>query len=135
MEYPADSKTAFRVDQSQADFEREFFDQILKRDDRQPDVLRRQAELLARSGDYQSALPLDQRLAQMRPEDPVVHYNLACTLAMTDQASEAIVVLARALDLGYDDFAHIESDSDLDNLRDQPAFIELLQHYWLFDEE
>ena len=42
-------------------------------------------------------------------------------------AGEAIEALGRAIAQGYNDFAHIEADSDLDPLRDLPSFQELLR--------
>ena len=121
------SEKTFRPDLSQDDFDREFFDSILDRNNSNSDVLRRQAELLSRQGDHESALQLDRRLVQLHPNDPIVQYNVACSLAMTGQTQEAIEVLSRAIELGYRDFAHMEADADLDQLRDEPGFQELLR--------
>ena len=104
----------FRPDLSQDEFDREFFDRILQRNDSDSLVLRRQAELLARQGDHQSALKLDRRLVELHPDDPIVQYNAACSLAMTGCVAEAIRTLERAVELGYSDFAHMEVDADLD---------------------
>ena len=123
----------FRPDLSQDEFDREFFDSILERSDCNSDVLRRQAELLSRQGDHESALQLDRRLVEFHPNDPLVQYNVACSLAMTGQIREAIQVLTRTIELGYNDFAHIEADSDLDQLRDQPSFQELLRRHDIAD--
>lgn len=117
----------FRVDLTQDEFDLEFFGQILENSDDNLDVLRRQAELLARSGDYESALALDRRLVERCPRDPVVLYNFACSLSMTGQASAAIDILERAIARGYSDFAHIEADADLDPVRDLPGFHELMR--------
>jgi tetratricopeptide (TPR) repeat protein len=123
----------FRTNVSQDEFEREFFQSILERNDSHAEVLRRQAELLSRHGDHQGALRLDRRLVELHPDDPVVHYNAACSLAQTGHRSEAIRSLTRAIELGYDDFAHIEADADLDGLRDEPSFQELLRRHGLSD--
>ena len=111
---------------SQEDFDRLFFREIIARGCDNPDVLRRQAELLSCSGEYSSALDLDRTLAARYPEDRVVHYNLACSLSMTGHHCEALKALERAIELGYADFAHIEADSDLDPVRDLPGFHELM---------
>lgn len=121
----ADKK--FRPDLSQDEFDREFFDRILQRNDSDSLVLRRQAELLARQGDHKSALKLDRRLVELHPNDPIVQYNVACSLAMTGCVAEAIRALERAVELGYGDFAHMEVDADLDLLRDEPGFQQLLR--------
>ena len=91
------------------------------------------AELFARRGDYPEALRLDRKLTERFPQDHVARYNLACSLAMTGQIGQAISTLAKAIDLGYADFAHIETDSDLDVLRDEPSFNELLRRHGIGD--
>jgi tetratricopeptide (TPR) repeat protein len=117
----------FQIDLPQEDFDREFFGRVLQQGVSNTDVVRRQAELLARHGDYQGALRLDRLLIERHPSDPVAHYNLACSLSMNGQHALAVKALARAIDLGYGDFAHILADSDLDPLRDLPSFHELLR--------
>ena len=111
----------FRPNLSQDEFDREFFERVLKRNESNSDVLRRQAELLARQGDHHAALRLDRRLVELHPDDPIIQYNVACSLAMTGNVSEAISALERAIAVGYDDFAHMEADADLDLLRDEPG--------------
>lgn len=110
-------------------FDREFFGAILKRGSCNPDVLRRQAELVAHQGDYVAALELDRTLAARYPNDPVVHYNLTCSLSMTGHHREAVATLAKAIELGYADYAHIDADADLDPLRDLPSFQELMRRW------
>lgn len=117
---------SFRLDLTQDEFDRQFFGRVLTYGDSNTDVLRRQAELLSRASDHAAALLLDRRLAERCPEDPVVFYNLACSLSMTGHLREAIESLECAVELGYDDFAHIEADTDLDALRELPGFSELI---------
>lgn len=118
---------AFDPEVSSAAFESEFWGRILERQPYYEDVLRRQAEALAKAGEYPSLLPLDRRLVELRPSDPAVHYNLACTLSRLGQTTEAVSVLKMAIRLGYDDYGHIETDPDLDLLRDLPEFKALLR--------
>ena len=111
----------FVVDQSdsqnQIEFDIEFFRHVLRRNENNVDVLRRQVELLARSGQYAEALRLDFRLVQLRPDDVIARYNLACTLSMVGDVEEALSVLDQALALGYGDMGHLESDPDLEPVR------------------
>ena len=60
-------------------------------------VLDRQGELLTLKGDHQRALSIDLRLAQLRPHDCIVRYNLACSLALHGKSDEAIVQLREAM--------------------------------------
>ena len=113
---------SFNPELSAADFEMEFWGRVLDRQPYYHDVLRRQAEALARARRYQELLPIDRRVVELRPTSPVVHYNLACTLSRLEMIEEALSTLKLALELGYDDFGHIETDTDLDALRELPEF-------------
>ncbi|MCA9213332.1 MAG: hypothetical protein KDB27_09725 [Planctomycetales bacterium] len=117
------------VELPQDEFDSVFFQRVLERSSNNIDVLRRQAELLSRTDRYAEALELDQRLARILPNDQVVHYNLACSLCLNGQVGSAIVALQTAIELGYSDFARIESDPDLDLLRDEPEYVALIDKY------
>ena len=64
-------------DQSQLDFDLEFFDGVLRRHPEYLDVLRCQGQLLSRKGLHERALEIDRRVVQLGPQDAVAHYNLA----------------------------------------------------------
>lgn len=115
---------------SQLDFEIEFFDAILSIEPEYVDVLRCQGELLTRKGLHDRAVDVDRRLARLQPDDCVVHYNFACSLALGNHAREALEELRKAFEKGYDDFTYLETDNDLDNIRDKPEFGALLREYW-----
>ncbi len=83
-----------RFDLTQDEFDREFFTQVLRHGDSNLDVVRRLAELLARHGDYGGSLRLDQQLCERCPDEPLVFYNLACSLSMHGDHREAIDALA-----------------------------------------
>jgi tetratricopeptide (TPR) repeat protein len=123
---PARSR-AFDPDLSAGEFEMQFFDRVLQRHPLYVDVLRRQAENLSRAGRYPELLDLDRRLVEVRPQDPVIHYNLACTLSRMGDLTASIASLRSAIRLGYDDLGHIETDPDLDAVRDLPEFRALLK--------
>jgi hypothetical protein len=123
----AQTRDTFRLDLTQDEFDREFFGQVLQHGHSNPDILRRQAELLSRSGDYVGALELDRLLAKRCPTEPVVFYNLAWSLSMSGQQLASVAALAKAIDLGYHDFAHIESDPDLDSIRELESYAALMR--------
>ncbi len=117
------------VAQSQTDFEIDFFSSILQRNPDDIDALRRLGELFSRKGMYALAQQVDLHLATLCPDDCVVQYNLACSLARGGRVREALEALARALEQGYDDFEYLELDSDLDSLRDDPRYFDLIEQF------
>ncbi len=124
------SPVAQRGDPSQLDFEIDFFEAILTVEPEYVDVLRCQGELLTRKGLHNRAVEVDRRLARLQPEDCVVHYNFACSLALGNHARESLDELRKAFEKGYEDFSYLETDSDLDNIREKPEFKALLREYW-----
>ena len=103
-----------------------FFRGLLARDPQDTDVIEELADVLLQMGRTRDVIPLDQRLIELRPTDPDARYNLACSLARTGRNDEAVDALSRAILLGYDDLAHMESDPDLEGLRDHPDYRALL---------
>ncbi len=104
------------------EFEIAFYEGLLRR---RPDflqVLIVLAELYTRRSRHEEALRLDERLAALRPDDPVIHYNLACSRALLGRVEEALDALRRAVRLGYDDFDHMDKDPDLASLRRDPRY-------------
>lgn len=122
---PSARETVLR-NRRQAEFEMDFFGRILQRHPWYVDVLKRQAELLSCHGRRQEALACSQQLAVVLPQDPGVKYHLACTLARLGRRDDAFRALSQALELGFRDFEHLESDPDLDSLREHPKYQALL---------
>lgn len=54
-------------------------------------------------------------------------YNLACVYARLEMKEKAIETLRKAVDAGYDNFAHARKDYDLEILHDMPEFQELIK--------
>ena len=108
------------------DFEINFFRRLIKEDPNFVDALIPLAELYTRKGFHEKALELDLRLSKLRPEDPIVYYNLGCSFALVGKREEALQALKRSIQLGYDEFEHMKKDSDLKDLRDDPRFQALL---------
>ncbi|HEX5444241.1 MAG TPA: hypothetical protein VFW87_10450 [Pirellulales bacterium] len=107
-------------------FEIGFYRQILRRDPNNVDALRRQAKLLSDNGACRQALVLSRRLAALRPGDHGALYNLACNLVLTRRSDEALETLRNAILHGFNDLDQLRSDEDLDSLRDDPRFMEVL---------
>jgi tetratricopeptide (TPR) repeat protein len=117
------------ANQSQLDFELDFFSGVLERHPCYVDALRAHANNLTLKGRYAEGLQYDKRLVQLRPTDPLAHYNLACSYALLKRPDQAIKTLRRAIELGYRDFRYMREDRDLDSIRHDPRFRQLLREY------
>jgi len=116
-------------DQSQLDFELDFFGAILERNADYIDVLRVMGNNLTLKGRFAQGLQIDKRLVQLRPSDPLAHYNLACSYALLKRPEQSLKTLRRAVELGYRDFRYMKEDRDLDSIRHDPRFRQLLREF------
>jgi len=91
-----------------------------------PRALYMGAMSLSALGETEKARDWNTRALAMDPDDPSVLYNIACAFALEDQKREAIDTLRKAIDNGFGHWSWIEHDTDLDALRDEPGFLELL---------
>jgi Transglutaminase-like superfamily len=55
------------------------------------------------------------------------YYNFSCTYAIVNNKLEAIEYLKKAIDAGYINYSHIQMDRDLDNIRNENAFVKLIE--------
>jgi adenylate cyclase len=78
-------------------------------------------------GDSQRAIEWASRAYDAGADEPMVLYNVACTYALLGESEQALELLEKAVDLGWGDRAWLETDSDLDSLRDIPRFKFLLK--------
>src|SRR5262249_47005273 len=116
-------------DQSQLDFEVEFDSGILERKPDYVDVLRVMGNHLTLKGRYAQGLAIDRRLVQLRPQDALAYYNLACSYALLKRSDQALKTLRQAVELGYRDFRYMREDRDLESIRHDARFRQLLREY------
>ncbi|MEI8206474.1 MAG: hypothetical protein WCG03_06310 [Kiritimatiellales bacterium] len=110
--------------------ELEFLQAIARRLPEDTDVMRVLGDLYTRTGAYADGLRVDERLSRLCAEDPVVWYNLACSLALSDRADDAFDALSRAVELGYNDYDGMKKDPDLASLHGDARFESILE--WIY---
>ena len=115
--------------QSQLDFELEFFEAILRRHPDFIDVLRVHGNNLTLKGRFADGLKIDRRLVELRPQDPLAHYNLACSYSLLKKIDLALKALRQAIEFGYRDFRYMREDRDLDAVKSDPRFRQLLREF------
>ena len=104
------------------DIEIGFLEGVVRRAPDYVEALQLLGDDYTRRGKFTEGLHVDVQLAQLRPEDSLVHYNLACSYSLTGHFDEALAALERALDLGYRDFKWLARDPDLKSLRQSPLY-------------
>ncbi len=117
------------AERPQLDFELDFFQALLDQLPDYTDALQVLASNLTTKGLVKEGLKVDQRIVQLRPGDATAHYNLACRYALLRQPDLAIQTLKRAIELGYRDFLFMTQDRDLESIRKDPRFCDLLKKH------
>ncbi len=54
-----------------------------------------------------------------------IYYNLTCIYSLLDNKSSAINCFKKSIDAGYNNYGHVQLDTDLDNIRKEKEFIAL----------
>ncbi|OQX82626.1 MAG: hypothetical protein B6D53_04100 [Candidatus Omnitrophica bacterium 4484_49] len=115
--------------QENLDFEIEFLEKLLQKDPNYVDVLYILGELYTKKKQYQKALEIDLKLADLKPDDPIVFYNLACDYSLLNKKTLGLKALEKAFKLGYDDINYIFQDPDMKNLRESKRFQQVVNKY------
>ena len=84
------------------------------------------AQNLCCVGEQEKGLELAERALGQDQDEPVVLYNVACFYAHAGDKDRALELLESAVEKGWGDKAWLETDSDLDSLRDLPRFQAIL---------
>jgi len=115
-------KKMTRAETRDLDIEIGFLEGVVRRDPQYLEALQILGDDYTRRGKYAEGLGIDLELARLRPDDPLVHYNLACSHALTSQFEAAVTSLEQAITLGYRDFHWLAKDPDLRALRKHPLY-------------
>lgn len=78
-------------------------------------------------GKLQEAIVFHRRAARTQEYARLANYNIGCYHALQGEADNAFAYLQTSIDLGFDDITHLESDPDLDALRHDPRYEQMLQ--------
>jgi tetratricopeptide (TPR) repeat protein len=78
------------------------------------------------AGDYGDALAKQLVVVEKRPDDTVAHFNAGCFAARAGHSDEAIDHLRRAVEINERIKELIATDDDLDSIRGDQRFVELM---------
>jgi len=109
-------------DPREIDVEISFLEGLVRRDPNYIEALQILGDDYTQRGRINDGLQVDQKLSQLEPQNPLVFYNLACSLSLAGKFDEAAQAVESALDLGYRDFKWLARDPDLKSLRKHPHY-------------
>jgi hypothetical protein len=107
----------------------EFFEKFAEKCADDLPVLQKLGELYSTTGRHRDGLKVDLRASLLAPENPIVHYNLACSFARCGQPQFAIDHITLAIRLGFSGRQSLLEDPDLDSIRHLPEFRRLLKSF------
>lgn len=84
------------------------------------------ADMLIKTGEKERGLRRIAEVVELKPHDFSVLYNAACAYASAGEIGKALDLLDRAVGTGQGFRAWLEKDPDLDPLRGQPRFQQIL---------
>lgn len=108
-------------------FDIAFYESVLRRDSSYVDVIELLGGLYTKTGRIADGLKMDRKLVRLQPDNATAHYNLACSLALSKRLADAMKSLRRAIELGYDDHEWMANDPDLEPLRTNQEFQDMLK--------
>ena len=75
-----------------------------------------------KNSNFEEALKTLQEGMVLDSKNPHIHYNYACYYSLTGQPEASLEKLQTAIQFGFNNFKQIETDPDLEKLRQSPEF-------------
>ena len=93
-------------------FEIRFYEQLVSKEPNFIEALSCLGDAYTKGGLFREGLEVDLRLTKLKPNDPIIYYNLACSYSLLGEVDGAFESLKKAILLGYDDFSYLFKDRD-----------------------
>ena len=103
------------------------FDLLMGRSPRNGRALYDVGRDLLAAGEYDRAARAFVAAAEAGRREGTALYNAACARALEGRKAEALDLLGRAVESGYDGPGHMRGDDDLDAIRSEPRFARILE--------
>jgi hypothetical protein len=88
--------------------------------------LRQKAMSLLQGEQYLEAIEAFELILSRFPAETNALYNTACAYSLLGKRGEAMAFLRLAVDAGFEDLGHISADPDLDAIREEAGYLELV---------
>lgn len=79
-------------------------------------------------GEHEKAREAGQTALGLSPDDPVMMYNAACLYSLLNEPDLAVQWLKKSLELGRRDMEWLKRDPDLENIRNHPGYLALIEN-------
>ena len=85
------------------------------------------AIVLTHTGKSEQAKIEAAKALELSPGDPLMMYNAACFYARLGEKNLALETLRNAVTSGFEHYEWIKRDPDLESIRNEPGYIELMK--------
>ncbi|MCP4214466.1 MAG: tetratricopeptide repeat protein [bacterium] len=75
---------------------------------------------------YEEAITVLEKSLEIKADNPETYYYLACCHSLQKDKEKALQYLRKSIDVGFKNLAHIEKDKDLDFIRDEKEYKEII---------
>jgi len=89
--------------------------------------LHREAMQKLQAKEYDAAEKLYLKIVKANPKDNNALYNLACLYSLTKKIDKALEYFEKSIKAGFTNVRHIQQDGDLDNIRNEEKYKELVK--------
>jgi tetratricopeptide (TPR) repeat protein len=98
----------------------------------QPDnikIMNSLAAHYANQGEYETAIIYLKKASILAPEKPDAYYNIACMYSKMNRVEESVTWLDLAIKKGFNSWALLKKDNDLDNIRQTDFYKKLIKEH------
>jgi tetratricopeptide (TPR) repeat protein len=78
-------------------------------------------------GRHEDAITAYDKAIDIKPDDEEAWYNKACAFSLMNEKDESLTCFRKAIEFGYNNLSHIKKDKDLDFIRGEKEFQEILK--------
>ena len=90
------------------------------------DLLIKKADSCYEAKNYKISTDFFAKAFKENPESKKNYYNAACSASLANEKNSAIKWLEIAINNGFENVNHIKSDADLDNIKNEKKFIQII---------
>jgi tetratricopeptide (TPR) repeat protein len=76
---------------------------------------------------YAKSIEQFKKVLKIQPDNDTAYYNMACAYSLWGKIDDAIECLKKSVERGFTDVVYMESDGDLDNIRNDTRYLEIVE--------